>query len=453
MWPASSAAVSSLRPQRPPVRIRDPIHGTLSLGREEIALVDAPAYQRLRTIKQLGLADLAFPGATHSRYAHGLGVMHIASRMFDTLMRSFELEAGDLARLRSTVRLAALFHDLGHPPLSHATEAFMPPVSALALGAWQVGSSERRATHEDYTLKLLLDSELTRTLDAHVTPETGVTASDVAQVIAGRTLGTADPRRFVCGGHDFGPLLRQLVSSELDADRMDYLLRDSYFSGVPYGRYDHEWILENLVPVVRSDAVYLGLDARASFGFEDFLLSRYHMFVSVYLHQIAIGYELMLGRFMGTQDGELEIPADPEAYLGCDDVYLWSVLRKSTNPWARRITERRAYRMLVEVKDFDGTAHASGEVDVEQVMATLAREGIDAIAHSAKGTLSKYFGAALRLPLSGPAVEPVLWVVDGARTIPLDAYTPLYARYAGAVHLRRIYVPPEARARGLGFLA
>lgn len=442
----------SLRPQRAPVRIRDPIHGTISLGREEIALVDAPAYQRLRAIKQLGLADLAFPGATHSRYAHGLGVLHIASGMFANLIRDFDLDAAELNRLRTTVRLAALFHDLGHPPLSHATEAFMPRAAALELGAWQVGPGDRRATHEDYTLKLLLDSELTGRFDAHVTPETGVTAADVAHVIAGRSAHADASERFVVRGRNFLPMLRQLVSSELDADRMDYLLRDSYFSGVPYGRYDHEWILENLVPVERDNAVYLGLDARASFGFEDFLLSRYHMFVSVYLHHVPIGYELMLARYVHEQPGELTVPHDIDEYLGCDDVYLWSVLRKSTNPWAKRITERRAYRMLVEVKDFEGAPQSAGEVDPEVLMAALAKAGIDAIAHSAKGTLSKYFGAELTLPLGVRAVDPPLWVVDGARTIALDAYTPLYARYAGAVHLRRVYVPPEQLPRAKSVL-
>jgi len=434
---------------RTPVRIRDPIHGTISIARAEIALVDAPAYQRLRAIKQLGLADLAFPGATHSRYAHGLGTLHVASEMLANATRDFALEPADALRLRTTVRLAALFHDLGHPPLSHATEAFMPPVAALALGKWQVGPSDRRATHEDYTLKLLLDSELTRRFDLGVTPETGVTAEDVACVVAGRTAG----RPLVFGGRDFMPLCRQLVSSELDADRMDYLLRDSYFTGVPYGRYDHAWILENLLPIEREKAVYLGLDARASFAFEDFLLSRYHMFVSVYYHQVPIGYELMLKRYVDTQQGEMVVPSAVEDYLYCDDVYLWHVLRTSKNPWAKRITERRAYRALVEVKSFDGDPTPGGEVDVDLVLQALADRQIDAMAHSAKGALSKYFGAGLSLPLGARTVDPPLWVSDGGRVVALDAYTPLYARYAGAVHLRRVYVAPENAAAAKAILA
>src|SRR5688572_20376896 len=99
----------SQRPGRAPIRIRDPIHGTIQLAREEIALVDSPAFQRLRMIKQLGLADLAFPGATHTRYAHGLGTLHIAAGMFGQLSRNYDLPAQDASRLLATVRLAALF--------------------------------------------------------------------------------------------------------------------------------------------------------------------------------------------------------------------------------------------------------------------------------------------------------------------------------------------------------
>src|SRR5438128_7623807 len=115
------------------MHIRDPIHGAIELTADERALIDSPQYQRLRNVKQLGLADLAFPGATHTRYAHGLGTMHIASSMFAQVAEQFGLDGADARRLQQTLRLAALFHDLGHAPLSHTTEAFMPPVGALEL--------------------------------------------------------------------------------------------------------------------------------------------------------------------------------------------------------------------------------------------------------------------------------------------------------------------------------
>lgn len=425
------------------VQIRDPIHGTLHLSQRELALVDHPAYQRLRTIKQLGLADFAFPGATHSRYAHGLGTMHIGSKMFESLARHFDLAPPDRRRLHQTLRLASMFHDLGHAPLSHTTEGFMPEVRTLDLGPWQVGPDDRRASHEDFTLKLLTDSDLTGVFEAAFGGD-GVTPNDVASLIAGRRpKGTVSHDRFVVEGRDWAPLLGQCVSSELDADRMDYLLRDSYYAGVPYGRYDHEWLLENLVPVERNHELFLGLEARASFGFDDYLLSRYHMFMSVYFHHVPIGYEVMLRRFYADETGELVVPSSAEGYLEYDDIHLFTVLRRSESEWARRIVERRAYRMLVEVKETVGDERVGLRVtpDIDSLQHRLEAAGIKVIAHSVRGVLSKYFSSTASQPPQESA--PELYIVEEGRSFPAAEYTPLYQRYAGAIHLKRIYVDPE----------
>src|SRR3954454_15336284 len=108
------------------MHIRDPIHGAIEVNADERALVDSPQYQRLRNVKQLGFADLAFPGATHTRYAHGLGAMAVATRVFEALAPKLGVPGPERERLRQTLRLAVLFHDLGHAPLSHATERIMP---------------------------------------------------------------------------------------------------------------------------------------------------------------------------------------------------------------------------------------------------------------------------------------------------------------------------------------
>ncbi|MEQ8274769.1 MAG: HD domain-containing protein [Deltaproteobacteria bacterium] len=429
------------------VRIRDPIHGTIQLSRDEIALVDHRAFQRLRMIKQLGFADLAFPGATHTRYAHGLGTMHIASRMFDVLSKDYALDDADRRRLEKTVRLAAIFHDLGHAPLSHTTERFMPPAGSLGLGDWFFGPRERIANHEDYTLKIVTDSPLTALLERHAAPH-GVHPTDIALLVAGRAPNDAIRRRFVVNGVDWFPALRQCVSSELDADRMDYLLRDSYFAGVPYGRYDHEWLLENLLPVEQNGAVSLGLNARASFGFEDYLLSRYHMFMSVYFHHVAIGYEVMLEQYHDTSDGELALPSDIDAYLACDDVFLHGLLRSSKNPWARRIVERRAFRMVFEAREVVGEASpnvAAPLPPAADVAAAFDAAGIDSIVHQVKGRLSKYFATGSQPPM--PAKDHELYIVDEGHAFLVEAYTPLYRRYSGAVHLTRVYVDPDETER------
>src|SRR5215470_19547607 len=113
------------------MRIRDPIHGTISLDAREKAVVDHPFYQRLRHVKQLGFGDLAFPGATHTRHAHSLGAMHVASRLFDAVCASADLSPEAKGRFRVAVRLAVLCHDIGHMPLSHASEAIAPPRASL----------------------------------------------------------------------------------------------------------------------------------------------------------------------------------------------------------------------------------------------------------------------------------------------------------------------------------
>ena len=426
-----------------PIRIRDPIHGTIRLSRAELKLVNHPAYQRLRWIKQLGLADFAYPGATHTRFSHGLGTLHVATNMFDGMARDYALAPSDRARLRQTLRLAALFHDLGHAPLSHTTEQFMPPVAALDLGPWQSGAPDRQASHEDYTLKILTGSTLTHLIQARFGDE-GVAADDVAALISGRATNESWPA-FVVDGLDWGPVLAQCVSSELDADRMDYLLRDSYFAGVPYGRYDLEWLLDHLRAVEQNGRLYLGLEARASFTFDDYLLSRFHMFVSVYLHHTPVGYELMLKHYRLDPDCELRLPADPDAYLAVDDVYLMHTLRMSKSPWARRIVQRQAYRRVLESRQLhvelpqdDDPLQAPPELTAEAIADGLRQRGIDTLVHTTTGSLSKYSSRP-----RDPSAAPPVYVLEAGHAIPVADYTPLYRRYAGEIQLRRVYVDPD----------
>lgn len=169
------------------------------------------------------------------------------------------------------------------------------------------------------------------------------------------------------------------------------------------------------------------------------------MFTSVYFHRCPIGYEVMLRRFVAEQLGELEVPYEVEAYLRCDDVYLWTVLpepARTSGPGAS--SSAKAFRMLVEVKEFDGERRRPGDstdLDMEALGRALAERGIVAIAHSAKGELSKYFGPSV-LAAEKDAVDPRSGS-SMAQTVPIEDYTPLYQRYAGAVHLNRIYVDPD----------
>jgi len=431
------------------IHIRCPIHGTLPVTHREIKLIDHPSFQRLRNIKQLGFADLSFPGATHTRYSHSLGAMHVATRIFDRLFppgteRSRDTHLPELpervrARFRQTVRLAMLFHDLGHAPLSHTTELLMPAVGELGLGSFAGDDVTRRASHEDYTLKIVLDSSLGALIESQFNDSDGILAKDVAELIVGATWQEASAR-FRHGGVDYTPALRQIVSSECDADRMDYLQRDSFYSGVNYGKFDADWLIDNVTAVEVDRQVYLGIRGRAIFSFEDFLLSRYHMFATVYLHYTPVIFEKMLSKYFETckdaGKSEFDLPADIEKYTALDDMDLIIALRRSKNPWARRIVERKPYILLDERNEGHQQARPTS-VPHDELVQRLKDARIDHIATRSRSVLSKYFGDHNKKPI---------YVVDGAEApVPLEDYTPLYSRYQKPALLLRVFVDPEMR--------
>ncbi len=410
-------------------RIRDPIHGSILLDARERRVIDAPFFQRLRWVRQMGFADAAFPGATHTRYVHALGACHVSGRIFDSMLRHLpRLPDAERNRLRAALRLAVLLHDLGHPPFSHSSESILPDRSVLGLPSW-LAPHPGRATHEDYTLKILLDSDLTE-LIGEVYGEEGITPEAIASLISGKAPPGGTP--FIVDGVDYAPLLRQIVSSEVDADRMDYLLRDSFFTGAAYGTYDLNWLIENIGAHVHDGRAELALGSRAIIAFEDFLLSRYHMFLTVYYHRTPICFDRMLRNYFEEAPGEYEIPADPAAYLACDDVQLLQALRASTNRWAQRIAKRQPFRLLIEASNYDKGW------DFGAVRETLERAEIEYFHAESQGVVSKYFGARR---------EATIWVhvKNQDRFVPLEEYTLLYQRYQDRVQLQRIYVDP-ARA-------
>ncbi|MBK7862084.1 MAG: HD domain-containing protein [Archangiaceae bacterium] len=415
------------------MRIRDPIHGTITVTDEEKVVVDSRFYQRLRHVRQLGFGELAFPGATHTRHAHSLGAMHVSSRLFDAVAERAGLSPRARERFRAAVRLAVLCHDLGHMPLSHTSESIAPPRAKLMLPRWVDDGEQEQASHEDFTVRILLGSSLTDELRKRYA------ALEVTPEHAASLITACDPpggSGFVDGGVDWSPLLRALVSGELDADRMDYLLRDSFFTGVNYGRYDFDWVVQNLNPAEKDGRVYLALSKAAAFAFEDFLLSRYHMFLSVYYHHTAVSFDHMLKAWYDETRGEFEIPADPDAFALCDDVALWHALRKSKNRWAERIVARRGFKRVAEFTERDP------DYDLRELHGALGQAGIEHFSVESHGVLSRYFEAG-----SGPP----LYIVDvsSGRLTEVQAYTPLYQRYAGAVRLSRLYARPDQSAAAL----
>jgi uncharacterized protein len=404
------------------ITIFDPIHGTIELSRQELSVIDSRPFQRLRYIKQLGFAELAFPGATHSRYAHSLGAMHVATLMIDALLPALPVSKSERAWIRQAVRLAVLLHDLGHPPLSHVTEQIMPQASGLGLAGW-IDDPTRQATHEDYTLKFLCDSDLTDLL----AKEFEITGAQLAALVYGQA-PAALRNTFVMAGHNWLPLLHQIVSGELDADRMDYLRRDAYYCGVSYGQFDFHWLIKNLTTVEHQGQHVLALKHKGVWAFENFLLSRYHMFLSVYYHHTSVCFEYLLRRYFETS--AYTLPTDCETYLQVDDVHLITSLRQSNDPWAQSIVNRKPYHLLIETHDF-GQNQTPRAVD-----ALLENAGIAFFRTKSHGVLSKYFPKRHDVaPLL--VLEPEL-----GRVSRIEDYTPLYKRFDEVVGVSRLYCSP-----------
>lgn len=237
-------------------RVYDEIHGYIELTSPEVEIVDTPTFQRLRYIKQLASAWYVYPGATHTRFSHSLGVMHVMGILATKLYQEGFIPSRDDVQL---LRIAALLHDVGHTPFSHAIEPYYanldPPM-----------------THEELTrLIVLRDPYIRDALERN-----GFDPWSVVAILEGRYRE---------------PLFNQLLSGDLDVDRMDYLLRDALHTGVIYGSIDvHRLIATIMVDREGSLAVAeKGLDA-----LENFYLARLHMYRAVYYHKSIVGYELLL---------------------------------------------------------------------------------------------------------------------------------------------------------------
>ncbi|MBX3020870.1 MAG: HD domain-containing protein [Bdellovibrionales bacterium] len=420
--------------------VRDPIHGNIALSDAEVAILDSKAYQRLRQIKQLGFSEFSFPGATHNRYLHSLGVCHLAGVAFDNIFARFAFSSeATRRRLRQSVRLAAMLHDIGHGPLSHASEEVMPKLADLKVDAYQKRAKQARpdqqADHEDYTIKFITGSSLTEELKRNFSD---IEPYHIACLIDKSLILEDD--FFIEGGFDFRTILSQIVSSEMDVDRMDYLERDAYFCGTNYGKVELNWLLANMTYHPRGKQLHLALNRRALYTFDDFLLARHHMHLMVYFHHKSIIYEELLYRYFTSADCAFKVPSDIEEYIACTDYALWRHLSKVPNEWARRMVERKPFRMLFEM-------HSNNETDrPTRITAELEKEGIPVIHSSSQARLSKYH--------SGSEDDKALqiYVVDKydfkAQPYPIEETTEIFHRYEDIRRIDRIYVPPEEYDRG-----
>jgi uncharacterized protein len=266
---------------RPVAEIRDPVHGYIKLTEVERDLVDSPFVQRLRRIHQLAGSYLVYPGAVHTRFEHVVGAMHVSGEISDALVRSSYLDEDQVQE----VRVAALLHDVGHGPFSHMYE--------------EVLAEKGGVTHEDISQRIIRETSVGDVLERN-----GFSPRKISSFAVGKQANKP-------------PFMNEIIAGSLSADMMDYLPRDSYFTGVEYGKVDVQRVVDSLHV---ADG-HLVIDDAALYAFEALLLARYEMFKAVYFHRTVRAAELMLVQSMKLADEALGLTdlSELEKYLELTD--------------------------------------------------------------------------------------------------------------------------------------
>jgi len=349
--------------------VRCPLHGSIPFSALERRIIDHPFVQRLRHVSQLGFADLVYPGATHTRFNHALGVMHVAGRVFDGIVAAAppdfhaRFAPAEVARCRRLVRLAGLMHDMGHAPFSHAFEPLLPPRDRLPLPShWYgepPGPHDGQAAHEDYSVALI--HALSAQAPDLLPPEDG---QDIASLIDHRVrptpqlAGKGDP---AAGIH---PMLKQIISGEIDADRMDYLRRDAHFAGVTYGYFDMERLIRSLSCQATPGGYVMTLDQNALFTYEHFIMARFHMAMQVYFHKTVLIFDHFLHK--SSEAGEIPFVLDGslENFLEArEDVVLAQLYAARREQWASHIVNRVPFSRLVQLSELPDQGLRAAIVD------------------------------------------------------------------------------------------
>jgi uncharacterized protein len=313
--------------------VRCPVHGFIHYSRNEREVIDDRTFQRLRNIRQLALSHYLYPGATHSRFEHSLGVMEMATRALDSIgVKHKNLIVGELSqirelrqqtwqRARQTLRLFALLHDVGHPAFSHAAEEVIPG-----------------GNHEDVS-RYVVDKILRRKLG-------GLFFAGIVDLL-GRLFRKTPDTTF----------LRGFVAGEMDMDRTDYLLRDSLHCGVEYGKFDFRRLIESLTVHKNRDTgrLELAIERGGEHTFEALILARYQMNTQVYYHRLRRIYDHYLKQYMKLWGREHYKSMDD--VLRFDDIKLLveiSADAEATNArsrWAKRITFRKHHKVVYDTGD------------------------------------------------------------------------------------------------------
>lgn len=356
--------------------IRDPIHDFIMLDADEIKVVDSRPFQRLRHIHQLATTYLVYPGATHRRFEHSLGVMELASRIYDVItapqnvepkIRELFPKIGDSKFLdywRRALRIAALCHDIGHLPFSHAAEDELLPEGI---------------DHENLTMSLIRSKEMKQVWDTMSIP---VREEDIIKLAVG-------PKKLkeVTFNVWEAILSEIIVGDAFGADRIDYLLRDSYHAGVSYGRFDHHRLINTLRIIPKEEDSLepaLGIEEGGLRAAEGLLIARFFMYMQVYMHRVRRIYDIHLKDFLKDwlPGGVFSTKVEDHLRLTDNEVtaaFLEAAVDSAKNGHdpAYRIVHRKHFKLLYQRNPEDVKINPdSGKIIYQAACDTFGKENV-----------------------------------------------------------------------------
>jgi HD superfamily phosphohydrolase len=337
--------------------IRDVLYGFIELDDQECEIINSPYFQRLRRIKQLSLTNMIYPGAVHTRFEHSIGVMRMASDMFDViskkygaLLDDYKINKSGLDRSRKVIRMAALLHDVGHAPFSHSGENLFP-----------IRDGENRYKHEEYSIAII-KQKFTDIINNH--PDNfnnyGIRVEQVTELLGDQNIFLSDVSALNPSVSSI--FWKELISGSIDADRADYLLRDSYHLGVKYGHYDNYRLVQFMAAATtETGALSIVVDEKGWMAAESLVLARYYMFSQVYFHKIRRVYDYHLYhvikevlRLKGEAGGCFPPPTEIDRYLAYDDWTIYSsIINDQCGEHGKIIRDRKHYKCLHDVNSPD----------------------------------------------------------------------------------------------------
>ncbi len=317
--------------------IKDPIHGYVRISQIERSIIDTEPVQRLKRIRQLAGSEFVYPAANHTRFEHVIGTMHLAGELAEALPIHLPQHQ------QEQLRLAALLHDIGHGPFSHVFE----PLLTKYLGK----------NHEDFVPWLVNETEISQRLES---------AGLDPKILGRLAIGKLSDRE--------QPYLDQIISSGVDVDKMDYVVRDSFHTGAGYGSIDVHRLLYTM-DIVEGN---LSVDGTAVATLESFLLARFESFRTIYFHRASRAVQIMLVRALEASRDELHLlDLDrPEDFLRLDDYKVWTELKecKNSRNIMKDLETRRLLKCAYEHTIFSSEGKLSDVISNEGVRADIEKE-------------------------------------------------------------------------------